>query len=121
MPLVDRRTLLAAGGAAAAMGAIPATAGAPAASGVLLFDPGSAEARAEAATARGQRLIALDGDPVRIWRNALAAHRGPVAGLTRWSDYVVLRSLAEERGLRIRNEERVAVMRGAMIVRWRMS
>lgn len=119
---VDRRGMLALGATALAAASGPALAALPEPQGnsVLIFDPASPEARALAAPARGYRLIALDRDPVRLWRDALADHRGPVAGLTRWSDYVMLRGLAEERGLRIRHEERVSVAQGAMIVRWQM-
>jgi hypothetical protein len=41
---------------------------------------------------------------------------GPVSGLTRWSDYVQVRGLLQERGLRLRHESR----RGALI-RWDMA
>ena len=117
---LDRRGVLALGGAAVAaapaLGALPAGRG----SAVLIFDPASVEARALAAPAKGYRLVALTGDPVRLWRDGLAEHRGPVAGLTRWSDYLVLRGLAEEGGLRLRSEERVATGRGPLLVRWQM-
>lgn len=119
---IDRRAMLTIGGAAVALASgagatLPAT---PAAGGVLFFEPTSPEARAQAAVERGQRLVALGGDPVRQWRDALGQHRGPVGGLTRWSDYLILRGLAEERGLRLTREERVPSAGGALIVRWQM-
>lgn len=124
---VDRRSLLALGGAAVAAGALPAALdaltarrAASAVGGVLLFDAVAAEARTLAGQARGQRLIAVSGDPVRLWRDRIAGRAGPVSGITRWSDYLVLRSLAEEHGLRVRREDRVPVARGASLVRWSM-
>jgi len=118
---VNRRGALALGGAAVAAGALPAAAARAPATGVLLFDPRSAPARALAAKAQGERLVAVVGDPVRLWRDALADDRGPVRGLTRWSDYLLLRGLAEENGLRLRSETRVPGEGGAMIVDWRMA
>ena len=118
---IDRRGALALGGSAILAGAMP-----PAdatrigrAGGVTVFDPRSPEARTLAGEAEGHRLVALSGDPVRMWR-ALAQHRGPVRGLTRWSDYLVLRGLAEERGLRLKREARIETAAGAAIFDWRM-
>lgn len=88
------------------------------AAGILLFDATSPEARALADAARGQRLIALTGDPVRLWRDQLADASGPIGGITRWSDYLLLRELAAERGLRVRDEEHVALPGKPMLVRW---
>ena len=122
---LDRRGVLALGGAAVAAGVVPAAAAARrargAASGMLVFDPSSAEARATAANMRGHRLVALEGDPVRLWRAHLAEAPGPLHGVTRWSDYLILRGLAEERGQRLRSEARVVTTRGPMIVRWSMA
>ena len=115
---IDRRTALALAGASVAAGIAPAHAAVRAASGVLLFDPNIAEARAIATAARGQRLVALRGDPVRLWRDRLRDHAGPVHGITRWSDYLLLSELAAEQGLRITHEERIRNQRGPMLVRW---
>lgn len=118
---VDRRTMLAAGGAAAILGPVrPAQAEAARRPAILIFDSRSVEARAEASRTFGHRLVALGDDPVRIWRDVIANHMGPIAGVTRWNDYLILRGLAEERRLRLRSEERLATTGGAMIVRWRM-
>lgn len=115
---IDRRAALALG-TAAMLAPVAASAGVtkPAA-GILLFDATSPEARALARQAHGQRLVALEGDPVRLWRDHLADASGPVGGITRWSDYLLLRDLAAERGLRIRDEERVALPGKPMLVRW---
>ncbi len=46
----------------------------------------------------------LDGDRVRFWRERMTSASGPIAGFTSWSDYVLLRGLGEEQGLRLRHE-----------------
>lgn len=111
---LDRRSAIAVG-AAALLVAAPACAARPGA-GILLFDPASAEARRRAAAARGQRLIALIGDPIRLWRGLSFA--GPVSGLTSWSDYLILRGLAEEAGLRLRREDHHRAAGQPLLVSW---
>jgi len=119
---IDRRTAIALGGATLAAGLLPAAAAAVGqrapAGGILLFEPRLAEARALARQARGQRLIALTGDPVRLWRDRLKDVSGPIGGITRWSDYMLLRDLAFEQGLRIRREEHIRVAGQPMLVDW---
>lgn len=115
---IDRRAALALGGAAMLAPAMAAAGPMERASGILLFDAGSPEAHRLAAQARGQRLIALHGDPVRLWRDTLADVAGPIGGITRWSDYVILRSLAAERGLRVRREESIPVEGRPLLIRW---
>ena len=120
-PRIDRRRALAFGGAALVAPALaPAATIVPAtpAAGIMLFDPGSAESRRIARAAHGQRLIALTGDPVRLWREQLAAASGPIGGVTRWSDYLILAGLAAEQGLRVRDERMIAVPGQAMLVHW---
>ncbi|MFM1887489.1 MAG: hypothetical protein RL026_2646 [Pseudomonadota bacterium] len=94
------------GGLAAALPAIasplgPAARDWSATATVVLHDPRIAldpEVTARFA-ARGVRVIPLVGDPVRLWRSAelgalLADPSTRLLGLTRWSDYVILRGLA---------------------------
>ncbi|HWW63672.1 MAG TPA: hypothetical protein VNZ43_02845 [Sphingomonadaceae bacterium] len=118
---LDRRGALTLGGAALAAGLLPAVAEAarttPSGAGVLLFDPHLPEARALAGTARGRRLIAVAGDPARLWRDQVPV-AGPVSGVTRWSDYLVLREFAHDSGRRIRREERHAVHGQPLLVSW---
>jgi len=120
MSTIDRRTMLAFGGATVAAGLVPAaaTAGRTQAAGILFFDPASATARAMARQTRGQRLIALAGDPVRLWRDTVDARESTVGGITRWSDYLLLRELAAEHGLRIRREEYLRSAGQPMLVHW---
>ena len=113
--------MLALGGGAVAAGLLPATAtaGAPhAAAGILFFDSGSPTARARARQARGQRLIALTGDPVRLWRDNVDRQEKAISGITRWSDYLLLRELAAEQGLRVRREEQLRIPGRPMLVDW---
>jgi hypothetical protein len=117
-PEIDRRAALGLGGAALLVPAVASAGATRPASGIMLFDPASAEARAMAKDARGQRLIPLKGDPVRFWRDSLADVAGPIGGITSWSDYVMLRGLAAEQGLRVRSEEHIAVAGKPMLVRW---
>ena len=117
-PELDRRAALGLGGAALLVPAVASAGTIRPASGILLFDPASPEARAMAKEARGQRLIALEGDPVRFWRDSLRDAAGPIGGITHWSDYVLLRGLAAEQGLRVRREEHIAVAGKPMLVRW---
>jgi hypothetical protein len=117
-PEIDRRAALGLGGAALLAPAVASASTTPRASGILLFDPASPEARTIARAARGQRLIALEGDPVRLWRDTLRDTPGPIGGITRWSDYLILRGLAAEQGLRIRQEDYVPVEGKPMLVRW---
>jgi len=117
---IDRRTMLALGGATVAAGLVPtaAIAGRAQAAGILFFDPASATARAMARQARGQRLIALAGDPVRLWRDNVDRRERAIGGITRWSDYLLLRELAAEHGLRIRREEHLRIPGQPMLVDW---
>ena len=41
-------------------------------------------------------------EDARFWRGLRGLDRGPVAGLTRWSDFVTVRGFLEERGLRLK-------------------
>ena len=118
MSEIDRRAALALGGAAMLAPVAAAARTASPATGILLFDPGSPEARAIARAARGHRLIALTGDPVRFWRDTLTDATGPIGGITRWSDYIILRGLAAEQRLRVRREETIAVAGKPLLVRW---
>lgn len=39
-----------------------------------------------------------------FWRGLREVQNGPVAGLTRWSDFVTVRGFLEERGLRLKTQ-----------------
>jgi hypothetical protein len=84
--------------------------------GLAITDSRLAEGKAFAVTARAKGLVvhdvaAFDGE---LWPmvQALPETRGRVTGLTGWADFVILRGLLEERGLRL-VEERKLAHRGA--------
>ena len=117
--MVDRRKVLQAGALAVGAAALPAAARAKA-PGVLLVDTGDRNAVriAKAARAPGQRLTPLVGDPTRVWRDAVGDSRAPVSGVTRWSDFVILRELAHDSRMLVRAETLHPVARGVLLVSW---
>jgi len=117
-PEIGRRAALTLGGAAVLAPAAASAATGKPACGVLVFDPASPQARTMAKAVYGQRLVALEGDPVRLWRAQLADAKGPVGGITSWADFLILRGLAAEQGLRVVQEDHVPVAGKAMLVRW---
>ena len=103
---IERRTMLKGGGVLAAASLLPVAGASAAAAGeaaTILYD---ADLPRAAELARGEtgKAVALVGDRVRFWRDRMTDVRGPVAGFTSWSDYVLMRGLAEEQGMRIRRE-----------------
>lgn len=66
------------------------------------------------------RVEPLKSDLIEFYKSRLDHHRGAIEGYTSWSDYVLLRGLAEERGLRLRAETQ---LRGAgkSLFRWVMA
>jgi hypothetical protein len=65
---------------------------------------------------RDGRIIPLSGDPVRFWREQRQRLAGAVAGVTRWSDFLLLRELAYEQRLRVRSESHHPSVGGALLV-----
>lgn len=59
--------------------------------------------------ANGARLVALEGDVVRLWRGELAAVLGDPAtrllGVTRWPELLIVRGLAAESRRHLRHEQ----------------
>src|SRR5262245_3506415 len=116
--VANRRELLA--GATLATGGALVTGRAPAADAGLaaVMAPGRAtvvlqdarqaipaEVRARLA-ANGAQVLALEADPVRMWRGAHAALLGDrgtqLLGVTRWPQLLLVRGLAAESGRRLR-------------------
>jgi hypothetical protein len=81
---------------------------------------------ADALAPRAHRILEARDDLARLWYGGLAAEarRTPLAlaGLTTWSDYVVLEGCAAEAGLRAARHEliRDAGGRGGTLVRWQI-
>jgi hypothetical protein len=116
----DRRQFLV-GGAAATAGvaslnavadAAPRDAAAFAASAsVVLHDPQLSMPADIAArlSANGARVIALDEDPVRMWRSEIGAVLADpstrLLGITRWADLLIVKGLAAETRRHVRFEK----------------
>lgn len=124
--VIQRRQLLAVGAAALAAGFLPRssilTGGRPVA-GIRLFDPtiGGARELAEIGRGRRTRLVALVGDPIHLWRELLLPHPQPVSGVTRWSDFVLLRGLAAECRMRVRREQELPTVSGGSVFAWEVA
>ena len=120
---LHRRQLLRAAAATGLVTAAPAAALAVPGSRLMLFDPRLPEARVLAAAARGmgEALVPLEGDPMRFWRERVAAAPAPVSGVTRWSDFVVFAELARERRLKLRRETSYRIAGGPLLIGWRFA
>ena len=87
------------------------TLGAAGSATVVLHDPRLPMPRevAERLSANGARIIALDGDPVRLWRSEVGAllcrQDTRLFGLTRWADYLIVKGLAAESRRHTRHEQ----------------
>jgi hypothetical protein len=82
----------------------PVAARATGAGVLIVHDPErpASRALALACTPHANRLVALTGDRVHFWRNALAQRPTSIAGVSRWSDLVLARGIGAEHGLRLR-------------------
>lgn len=110
-----RRFLASSAAAAGAIGAPLAQAGAaidmPAGVSVLLHDRriGLDEALVQRLTREGTRVIALDDDPVQMWRGELGTllrdPRTRLFGISRWADLLIVRGLAAETRRHLRHEQ----------------
>ncbi len=103
---VSRRAMLRGGALAGSALAVPALAVEAQRLPVIVFDSKIAESVAFVATQNGSRSIDLgDGG---VMGGIPQGNPRYVTGLTRWSDWIVLRGLLEERGLRTTEEIRVS-------------
>ena len=76
------------------------------ANALLVYDSRLPQSRALLSRHLGPA-VDLRSEHANLWRTLRSgAHRGPVVGLTRWSELVQARSLLQERGLRLREETR---------------
>jgi hypothetical protein len=120
-----RRELLAGAGMVLAGSALPASAGINAVdeqqgSTVVLQDPRLPlpDAVRRQLGTNGMRVIALEEDPVRMWRGGQAAllnaRDTQLLGVTTWPTFLMVRGLAEESGRRVRSQ-RLDADSGAMV------
>ena len=115
-----RRGLLKASALAGAAVAIPVAAGAATVPALLVFDSRLAESADYARSAAAIQRIDLAKVPLRAVHQALAG-AGRIEGLTRWSDWTVLRGLLESDGLRRAGEARLAAPLSGHDGLWRWS
>lgn len=104
--ILSRRTVLKSGVASALVAGAGVSHIASAAPALLVYD---SRVAASAAFALCQPAPAIDiaTEDSALWRSLRAfGANGPVAGLTSWSDWVVIRGLLEEKGLRMTSETR---------------
>ncbi|MFM2100415.1 MAG: hypothetical protein RLZZ366_1954 [Pseudomonadota bacterium] len=66
----------------------------------------------------GGSVIDIAHADTSFWRSLRAAPAGMVTGMTRWSDFVMIRGFLEEQGKRLRDESHDPV---ADLFRWTMS
>ncbi len=100
----DRRSLLKSGAVAGGLVAAPAAAKAFDPPALVIYDSRVLASRAFAHMALADKIDVAQEDGT-LWRNMRTANRsGRVEGLTSWSDWVLVRGLLEERGLRVKME-----------------
>ncbi len=125
MLTIRRRTVLAGGAAASGVGLLGKANAKPAAQQqtLVVYAPSipQAHALAHKETQGPARMLPVQGDVVEFWKKKLASHKCAVKGYTSWSDYVVLRGLAEEKGLRLRAETQLRVAAGKTLFAWAMA
>ena len=115
-----RRGLLKGSALAGAAAAIPFAAGAAEVPALLVFDSRLAESADYASGAAELQRIDLASTPLRAVHQALSG-AGRIEGLTRWSDWTVLRGLLEADGLRRASEVRLAAPLSGHHGLWRWS
>lgn len=122
---VDRRTALAGMIGGAALGAIPVRAAAAAGARIVISDSRLAAGRAFLAPHADKRRIDIAAAHGDLWREvrAIAPRGASVAGLTRWSDWIGVRGVLLEKGLRVRAERAVAgtAPLGGTLIAWEMA
>jgi hypothetical protein len=120
---IDRRRLLFAGVSGIVAGLLPLATRIhipQSSGGICLYDPLIREAPSLARLTRRTpfSLVALDGDRVLQWRALHGRRAEPIGGVTRWSDFVLLRGLAAEAGMRLRNEHQLLTSTGETLFDW---
>jgi hypothetical protein len=112
---IDRRSLLKSGAVAGGIVAAPVAARAFKPQALTIFDSRALPSRAFAHGQRGAKIDVAQED-AQLWRSLRTASKGRIEGLTSWSDWVLVRGLLEERGLRVKAEAKT----GALF-RWTMA
>lgn len=123
---IDRRNALKGTAILSAAATIPASAARAATDKPLIvYDSRLAEARAFVDGRSGYAALDIAGEEATLWQELRSAEAAPhrIEGLTRWSDYVQLREVYEERGLRVTAEHRVSapLSKSRELFRWSMA
>ena len=121
MPILQRRDVLAGGAALAAVGPSASAFANARRTALAVYTDDFPLARDLALKDANGLAAPLKGDLVRAWSAKLSKHRGAIIGYTNWSDYVLLRGLAEERGLRLPAETQMRGPAGKTLFRWIMA
>ncbi|MCW6533539.1 hypothetical protein [Sphingomonas lycopersici] len=118
--IIDRRQALTGLIAGAALSGAPAARAARGAQTVIVADLRLPAVRQLTAGYRPARLIDLSAAHADLWREMRGFVPGGarVIGVTRWSDWIAVRGLLIERGLRVRAERPLAAARAFS---WEMS
>ncbi|HLY57734.1 MAG TPA: hypothetical protein VKS60_19380 [Stellaceae bacterium] len=124
--MTGRRAFLALSGGAVLAAGLPAAAIATTPR-LVVYDSRLAAGRrfAEQAARDGRRIFDIAGQDQRLWREAragfgLSPGEG-VTGITRWSDWVGIRFVLAERGLRVAAEEKVESETTGTVFVWTMA
>ncbi len=90
---------------------------------IRVFDPTIPAARelAQSAGPWGAQVWALEGDPIRFWRQLPVSGARQISGFTRWSDFVLLRGLAAEQRMRVRHERDLSSTLGGSLFAWEIA
>jgi hypothetical protein len=112
---IDRRSLLKSGAVAGGIVAAPVAARAFKPQALTIFDSRALPSRAFAHGQRGAKIDVAQED-AQLWRSLRTASKGRIEGLTSWSDWVLVRGLLEERGLRVKAEAKAGTL-----FRWTMA
>lgn len=113
---MNRRSLLKRGAVLGGIAASPAAIQALTPPSLSIYDSRSLPGRAFALLAGGRKIDLAEEHGTMLRGLRSLAPKCQVEGLTSWSDYVVVRGLLEERGLRVRHEAR-----HGRLFRWTMA
>jgi hypothetical protein len=82
---------------------------------LTIFDSRALPSHAFGHGQRGPKIDVAQEDAM-LWRSLRMASKGRVEGLTSWSDWVLVRGLLEEKGLRVKHEAKAG-----KLFRWTMT
>lgn len=115
---MKRRDILASGVAAIVSIAGAKAGTSPGKTLTVVYSPKIPQARRLAQSAAYlNEAIPLNDELMTLWKSKLHNHSGALQGYTSWSDFVLLRGLAEEQGLRVREEIKLNAS-GRSLFRW---